>query len=355
MPNGLKDRARAYLKRSLIRGGLEASAVLAALGAFPGARGRGAIFTLHHVRPARPGGFQPNALLEVTPEFLETAIVTLRDAGCDFIPLAALPARLAGPAAPPFACFTLDDGYRDNARHAVPVFTRYGVPFTILLTSGFVDASRSLWWETLEALLRQESRLSVDLGHGRVAITAGTPAEKRAAFNRIAGVINTADERDAIARLDGAAAAHGIDPLRITADETMRADELQALLANPLASYGAHTATHRGLARLPPAEAEAEIARSMETVAALTGAAPATFAYPYGDARSVVPHVRDILRSLGIVIGVTTRPGTLRPEMAADLTAAPRISLNGLYQKSRYVRALASGIPFRLMGAGRTV
>lgn len=354
MANVLRERARSAVKRAVIGAGLEASAVLAALGAFSAAKGHGAIFTLHHVRPARSGPFQPNALLEVTPDFLEAAIAALRDAGYDFAPLASVPERLAAPPGRPFACFTLDDGYRDNAVHAAPVFTRNGVPFTLFLTSGFVDATRSMWWETLEALLRQEARVAIDLGRGTESIATGTPAEKRAAFERVARVINTSDERDAIARLDRAAAACGIDPLRITADETMRADELRALLANPLASYGAHTATHRGLARLPPAEAEAEIAQSIATVAALTGTVPATFAYPYGDARSVAPHVRDILRRLGLAIAVTTRPGTLRPEMAADLTAAPRISLNGLYQKSRYVRALASGIPFRLMGAART-
>ena len=35
--------------------------------------GVGAILTLHHVRPARPDRFQPNRLLEVTPEVLRTA------------------------------------------------------------------------------------------------------------------------------------------------------------------------------------------------------------------------------------------------------------------------------------------
>ena len=54
---------------TIIRGGLETlyfSGLHHVLR--PAFGGVGAILTLHHVRPARYGGFQPNRLLEVTPE-----------------------------------------------------------------------------------------------------------------------------------------------------------------------------------------------------------------------------------------------------------------------------------------------
>ena len=47
--------------------------------------GVGAILTLHNVRPARPGQFQPNRLLEVTPKFFEDVIQRLRRSGADLV------------------------------------------------------------------------------------------------------------------------------------------------------------------------------------------------------------------------------------------------------------------------------
>ena len=345
----IKSLTSPAVKRAVITTGLEVSAVLDSLGLAGKARGRGAIFTLHHVRQPFIRPFHPNDLLELTPDFLDEALGTLKARGYDFIRLEELPERLASSTTQPFACFTLDDGNRNNKTDAAPVFTRHGAPFTIFLTKGFIDGTHSLWWETLEALLNKTPAIDFDFGLGVEPVPAATPEQKLAAYQRVTDFVSTADEARAVEQLDAEARRHGIDPLAITRDLTMRADELRELAANPLVSYGAHTLTHRGLARLSDPESQREIAESTSAVAAMTGKSSVGFAYTYGDARSVSPRERQILRALGIHIGVTTRPGVITGDMLSDMTALPRISLNGLYQKSRYVRALASGIPFRVM------
>lgn len=345
----IKSLSSPAVKRAIITTGLEISALADAAGLSAKTRGRGAIFTLHHVRKPFERPFHPNDILEVTPEFLDEALTTLKAGGYDFIRLEDVPERLASNASRPFACFTLDDGNRNNGTDAAPVFTRHGAPFTIFVTKGFIDGTHSLWWETLEALLNKAPAIDFDFGLGPEPVPTATPEQKFAAFRRITDFVSTADEAPAVEQLDAEARRHGIDPLAITRDLTMRAEELRALAANPLVSYGAHTVSHRGLARLPEGEARREIEQSIAAVADMTGRTANAFAYTYGDARSVSPREQQILREVGMRIGVTTRPGVLTTDMLADMTALPRISFNGLYQKSRYVRALASGIPFRVM------
>ena len=345
----IKSLTSPAVKRTIITTGLEVSALLDTLGLSGVMRGRGAIFTLHHVRKPFARPFHPNDLLEVTPEFLDEALGSLKARGYDFVRLEEIPDRLASNSSQPFACFTLDDGNRNNKTDAAPVFTRHNAPFTIFITKGFIEGTSSLWWETLEALLNKTPAIDFDFGLGPEPVPAATMEQKLAAFRRITDFVSTADEAYAVEQLDAEAHRHGIDPLAITRDLTMRAAELRELAANPLVSYGAHTVTHLGLARLPESGARREISESVDAVFDMTGKRANGFAYTYGDARSVSPRERQILRDIGLKIGVTTRPGVLTSDMLADMTALPRISFNGLYQKGRYVRALASGIPFKVM------
>jgi len=349
MGQTLQATWRRRAKRLAISGGLEAAFLLRRAGAMKAARGRGAIFTLHHVRPYVPKIIAPNAHLEITPEFLDSAIRSLKAEGYRFVALTDIPALLAEPTqAQPFAAFTLDDGYRNNAEHALPVFARHAVPFTVFVTSGFADRTHSIWWETLVELLNTTSQLTFDFGDGHQHLDLSTPMQKIEAFDRFCTLLPGPNEAAMVARLDETARSSGINPLGMTANLTMAEDELQVLLAHPLAALGAHTVSHAALAHLNAAEARLEISMSADRIEAMTGKRPMTLAYPYGDSNAASLREFQLARELGFVAGVTTRPGVLGPQAQAEPFCLPRISLNGYYQKARYVAALASGIPFRM-------
>lgn len=346
----MKTTLRRAIRNAAIRAGLEAVALTNAGAVWPQAAGRGVIFTLHHVRPHQGHGFDPNALLSVTPEFLDAAIETCLGTGMVPVALEDLPQLLADPDdRRRFVCFTLDDGYRNNAQHAAPVFRRHGVPYTIFLCRGFVERTRSLWWETAETLIRRTNELTFDFGGGPENLPLNTIARKQAAFDRLSSFIQAEDEDEAIARLDAEAIRHSVDPLAIVDDLVMDAHEARELVRDPLACFGAHTLTHVNLRRVDSTRLASEIEESIRAVEEWTGKRPSSFAYPYGFAAAAGEREFSAARGAGLSIAVTTRPGVLGAASLGQPTALPRVSLNGLYQKPRYVKALASGIPFRLM------
>ncbi len=346
----LKNVMRRSLKHAAITGGLELSNLAGRAGLMTSARGRGAIFTLHHVRPKTEQAFDPNAHLEITPDFLDDTLRLLAAEGYQFVPLHHMAARMA--IARPderFAAFTLDDGYRNNAVHAQPVFTEHRAPFTVFVTGGFCCRTHSIWWETLTELLRALPHIEFDFGTGPVTLPLATTWQKDAAFNRFAAFIQSGDETKRVASLDKAAKAHGIDPLLITERLIMREPELKSLVLNPLATLGAHTITHRALARLEDHEALEEMQASAERIECITGVRPVAFAYPYGFDGTVTAREHKLAAEAGFELAVTTVPGTLDQNSFDTPMVLPRISVNGLYQKRKYVAALASGIPFKLM------
>lgn len=346
----LKAAAKRILRNAAIRGGLEAVALSNAGALWPSAAGRGVIFTLHHVRPAQTDAYQPNALLSVTPQFLDQAIEVSLQAGLVPVALEDLPDLLADPKdSRRFVCFTLDDGYRNNAEHAAPVFRKHGVPYTIFICKGFVERTRSLWWETAEALTRDRDALVFDFGNGPEALAMRDVAGKQAAFERLSGFVQTVEEDKAVARLDAAARENGIEPLSIVERLVMDRKELRDLARDPLARFGAHTLTHVNLKRIETERLRREIVGSIEAVESYVGRKPTSLAYPYGYATAVGEREFVAAAGAGLKIAVTTQPGVLSAENLKRPTAFNRVSLNGLYQQKRYVRALISGIPFKLM------
>jgi peptidoglycan/xylan/chitin deacetylase (PgdA/CDA1 family) len=119
--------------------------------------------------------------------------------------------------------------------------------------------------------------------------------------------------------------------------------ELAELAADPLVTIGAHTVNHPMLAKLPEKAVRSEMDLSRSIIEAGLGIRPAHLSYPVGDRTSAGPREFEIAAELGFKTAVTTRPGVLFAEHSNHLTALPRISLNGEYQRLRYVRVLLSG------------
>src|SRR5262245_13022409 len=147
------------------------------------ARGRGVILMLHHVRPWRLREFAPNRVLEITPEFLHVVLTDLRREGFDIISLDAVPDRLRpGPTGRPFAVLTFDDGYRDNLAHAWPVLRRHNIPWSLFLTTDFVDGRGRLWWLELEQAIARLDRVVLPRDGELLNLPSRTADEKQAAF-----------------------------------------------------------------------------------------------------------------------------------------------------------------------------
>ena len=318
----------------------------------PFTSGNGVIFMLHQVTPEAPAAFEPNRILKVTPQFLESVILQVRESGFDIIGMDDVVDRLkSADKSRPFAVFTLDDGYKDNRDHAYPVFKRHNVPFTIYVAADFADGRGDLWWLTLQEALARLDVVKLDMGGVGRAFKLETPEQKDEAFDAIYWWLRSLDESLARAITHRLARDAALDPNVFCRDLVMTWDEVRALAADPLVTIGAHTCTHYVLSKLTDERARDEMAESARRIEAELNRPCRHFSYPYGCEQSAGEREFAIARELGFETAVTTRKGLLHASHAASLSALPRLSLNGDYQDTRYVKVLLSGVPFAFWNA----
>jgi peptidoglycan/xylan/chitin deacetylase (PgdA/CDA1 family) len=307
--------------------------------------GVGAVFMLHHVRPSRDAAFQPNRHLEVTPEFLRAMLSHLKSRDIDIVTMDEVHQRLVERNfSRRFACFTLDDGYRDNRDFALPVMREFDAPLTVYVASDFAEGCGRLWWIALEMAIAKASSIEVKLDGVATRLDTSTPAAKQAAFDRLHDWLRgLPGEHDIQREISALCARHGVDETTICRELCMSWDELKSFAADPLVTIGAHTITHCNLARQTGEIASDEMATSRSRIEDALGRPVIHLAYPYGDKIAAGSREFALARSAGFKTAVTTRPGMIFPESADHLTALQRVSLNGNYQDARILPVLTSG------------
>lgn len=339
-------------KGTFLRKGLDLLYFSGAAHVLSGALGGvGAIFMLHHVRPGggRSEGFAPNAGLEISPRFLDDVIRRAKDRGYALLSLGEAMERIrSGVSGEPFVCFTIDDAYQDIYEHAWPVFRRHQCPFSVFVAPSITDGTCELWWRGLEAVIAGEPRLTVEIDGQVESLVSETDAQKQAAYDRLYWPVRRMPEKQQREWIRELCDRHGVDLFAMCRAEAMSWAELREMAADPLCELGAHTLNHYAVSKLAPEEVLAEALGSKRRIEEETGAAVRFFAYPYGDETSAGPRDFKLIEEAGFEAALTTRKGLIFPGHRSHLASLPRVSLNGAFQKLRYVDVLLSGAPFLL-------
>ena len=345
-------------KSTIIRGGLEtlyfsgAHAILQ-----PIFGGVGAILTLHHVRPARDDAFQPNRLLEVTPEFLTRIVMRIVEAGVDIISLDEMHRRMAErDFERRFVCFTFDDAYRDTKDVAYPILRRYGIPFAVYVPTSFIDRAGELWWLALERIVAKTDSIECVIDGAEYRLVCDTVEAKRETFDRIywwlRGLLSDDDIRLFMREL---CRRYDVDLASFCSELCVSWDELTELASDPLVTVGSHTISHPILSKLADGAVHLELQKGRRLLEAKLDRPVHHLAYPFGDRLSAGPREFAIATEHGFRTAVTNRPGTVYSVHRQYMTALPRISINGEFQQERYLRVLMSGVATALWNGFRRV
>ncbi len=205
-----------------------------------------------------------------------------------------------GRALPPHAvAVTVDDGYRDFAEVAYPVFAEYGIPVTVYLVTDFLDGKQWLWFDRVMYAYR----------------CAGRDGRERAVY---AATLSEAERQQLVEALP---AQLGVEMPSPVPDEfaPMSWDAVR-VLAESGVEFGAHTKTHPILSGVTDAVALSdEVAGSKARIESELNRPVLHFCYPNGKIQDIGAAAVEAVRVAGIRTAVTAEPGINRKGQDAML------------------------------------
>lgn len=279
-------------------------------------RGRGAVLMLHEIHPnaelARFDG--------CTAAQLDRMLLALRRWDIDLIAMDDLLPRLRSDNPKQFAVITLDDGYRDNLIHALPVLERHNAPALINVPTQAVTRELFCWWLALRELFITRDTLQIGpIGRN---LDIRTAQAKRIEYRRVqrwfAADFNRADE------LRSWFDDQGVSFPDLCERFFLDAEELKRCAAHPLITIGGHSTSHHPLASLAEAEMRAELTDNKAFLESLLQVPVDHMAYPYGGKDQCGPREAAAAREAGYKSAIAVRHGKLTTQKADDPFLLPR-------------------------------
>lgn len=312
--------------------------------------GRGHILMFHRIVPESETLRVHNHLsLEITPEHLEEIIDYFIVGNYCFLSLDELYDCFHSGKYPDekFVVFTFDDGYKDNLETAYPIFKKYGIPFTVYITTGIPNGTAILWWYILEDMIKNLDAVEFHWKDKKYFYRSITPDEKEKAFEFVQSFVHRHFRTDNYRELfEAVFKGFQLDLTMHCSTLGMTWDEIRILNRDPLVSIGAHTVNHFKLSGLCPEELRREILESRLELEKQLDQPITHFAYPYGKSIHASSREFECTKNLGFKTSTTTKTGNLFGEHASHLCSLPRININRVTNRHVLKMQTSGFLPF---------
>lgn len=219
------------------------------------------------------------------------------------------------------AVITFDDGYRSVYTSALPILTRYQIPFTVFLVTSLIGGSELIWTDRLFCRLSGANTETINFAEQ--VFPVASRGQRSAAYYTIGATLKRMDNdrKDmALAQLLKSTPP----PALASVFRTLNWDEIQQLAGGGLADFGSHSHTHPILSRCDPECQRREIRQSRDILYEHLGVCD-LFAYPNGRQFDYTGETKSLLRELGFQAALTTVPGFSRQR--TDLFELHRIGI----------------------------
>lgn len=316
--------------------------------------GAGAILQFQHVRPRRNDPFQPLRSRDITPEFLDRAILALKRWDFDFLSIeeAADRSRQAA-SARRFVCLTFDGGHHDFMTFAYPVLSRHRVPFVVYVPTGFIDGIGRAWWLALEQVIARNDRIGLVMNRTERHFFAASISEKYQLYAVLHTWLMTLSPDDAAAAIGDLCGRYGVDLESASRDASMSWEDLAKLARDPQATIGSATVLYPNLAHTKGTAALREMTMGRTVIETALNGPCRHFAYPFGGKNSFGPREMMLVREAGFASAVSAVPGIIRSDGQSDPMALPRIPWDGRRRSVRALRVFLSGLTVRTPKAAK--
>jgi peptidoglycan/xylan/chitin deacetylase (PgdA/CDA1 family) len=203
---------------------------------------------------------------------------------------------------------TFDDVTRDNYRNAFPVLKKWGINATFFLSTGSIETGQMLWIHKRKCLENILGLIGFIEEFNRVTPYLKINEHSKMALKTVLKFKLKAQERQRI--LDTI-----FNSVLKKKDESFDSDHLYLSwnevkeMSNAGMLFGSHTVTHPVLAMEEEDVVRDEILRSKKEIENRIQKKVDLFAYPFGDAGSLDPKIKEILKLAGMRCALTTFTG----------------------------------------------